>query len=106
MLALALALSLHASPALSIERAVSSVFASDAEATNFSAHVGFSLALPLAGYAVDGRRGMYVAGGAWLAYSLVNEFALHGPEDSRERNLDLISRILPCAAVMLISLFR
>ena len=106
MLALALALSLHASPALSVERAVSSVFANDAEATNASAHAAWSIALPLAGYAVDGRRGLYIAGGAWLAYSLVNEFALHGPEDSRERNLDLLSRILPCAAILLFDIVR
>jgi hypothetical protein len=82
-----------------------SVFQSDAEATNFTAHVGWSLAVPLAGKAIDGKRGMLIAGGSWIAFSLVNEFVLHGPEDARERRLNLLSRLLPCAGVMLAGAF-
>jgi hypothetical protein len=94
---------LHPAPsrAFSIERSVDSVFSSDAEATNFGAHVGWSLALPFTGYAVADRRGLYAAGGAWLTYSLLNEFVMHGPESAHERELDLMSRLVPCAAVMI-----
>jgi hypothetical protein len=106
MLSLAAALVLHLSPALSIERAASGIFQSDREATNFSAHVGWSLAIPLAGRAIDGRRGEWIAGGTWLAYSLVNEIALHGPEDARERRLNLVSRLVPCAVLLFIDLWR
>lgn len=82
------------------------LFHSPQEAANFSAHVGWSLALPLAGHAVAGKEGALVVGGTWLGFSLVNEFALHGHESARERNLNLISRIVPCAAIMLWELFR
>ena len=70
------------------------------EASNFGAHTGWALAIPLAGHAVDGKRGAFIAGGSWMAFTLVNEFALHGPESARERNLNLISRLLPTLAVL------
>ena len=82
------------------------LFRGSQEAANFSAHAGWSLALPLAGHAIDGKRGTLVVGGGWLAFTLVNEFALHGPESSRERNQNLLSRLVPCAIVMLIDLLR
>jgi hypothetical protein len=99
---LALTLVLHGPSRASIspEHIASAIFASDREATNFSAHVAWSITLPLAGYAADGNHGLYIAGGAWLAYSLVNEYAMHGPEGARERRLDLLSRLVPCAAVI------
>jgi hypothetical protein len=103
---LALTLVLHPSQRESIEKWASGAFANQQEATNFSAHVGWSLALPLAGYAVADRKGLYVAGGAWLAYSLVNEFAMHGPENAHARRLDPISRLVPCTAVMLWTVVR
>lgn len=99
---LLLALALSLSP----ERAATGLFRSDAEAVNFSAHVGWSLALPLAGHAIDGKRGALLAGGGWLAYSLINEFALHGPEGARERNQNLLSRLVPCAVVIFFEALR
>jgi hypothetical protein len=80
---------------------VNHIFRSDAEATNFGAHVGWSLLLPLTGYVAADPPGIYAAGGAWLTYSLVNESAMHGPEGGRERTLDLVSRLVPCGAVMI-----
>ena len=71
------------------------------EAANFSAHAGWSLAIPLAGHALDGKRGALIAGGTWIAFTLVNEAFLHGPESARERNLNLASRLIPTALVML-----
>lgn len=76
------------------------LFQSPQEASNFAAHAGWSFAIPLAGHAIDGKRGALIAGGSWMAFTLVNEFALHGPESARERNLNLLSRLVPCAVVM------
>ena len=104
LMPLLLALALHlAQPALAFTpwRAWDSAFRNDREATNFSAHVGWSLAIPLAGHAIGGKRGALIAGGAWMAATLVNELALHGPTPPRERNQDLLSALLPCALVML-----
>lgn len=94
----------HAS--FSPERGAAGLFDGQQEATNFSAHVAWSLALPLAGSAVADKRGAFIAGGAWLTYSLVNEFVFHGPEDARERRLNLVSRLVPCAIVMLVTALR
>ena|SRR2546428_9434548 len=112
MFALLAALSLQLSPApprspaLSIEANLTGIFASDGEAVNFSAHAAWSVAAPLAGQALFGRPGLWSAGGTWVVYSLVNEFALHGPESERERNLNLISRLTPCAVILLIDVLR
>lgn len=110
-LLLATGLQLHLAQPLpsrdfSIERSVNHLFRSDAEATNFGAHVGWSLLLPVGGYVAADRPGLYVAGSAWLTYSIVNEFAMHGPEGSRERALDLVSRLVPCATVMIWTALR
>lgn len=107
MLALALTLALLAQPCAGMGAADRfadcTLFQSPQEAANFSAHAAWSLAFPLAGHALDGKRGAMISGGTWMAYSLVNEVALHGPESERERNLNLLSRLVPCAVVMLIA---
>lgn len=82
------------------------LFRNSQEAANFSAHAAWSMAIPLSGHLAAGKRGAWIAGGAWIGFTLVNEFALHGAEDARERNLNLLSRIVPCAIVMAISLWR
>src|SRR2546423_3702017 len=92
------------SPALSLEANLTGIFASDGEAVNFSAHAAWSVAAPLAGQALFGRPGLWGAGGTWIAYSLLNEFALHGPESERERTLNLVSRLAPCAVILFIDL--
>ena len=58
------------------------------------------------GQALFGRAGLWSFGGTWMAYSLVNEFAMHGPEGERERNLNLVSRLGLCAVILLIDLLR
>ena len=104
------ALSLQLAPAPvrppALEAGLTSLFASDGEAVNFSAHAAWSIAAPLTGQALFGRAGLWSFGGTWMAYSLVNEFALHGPEGDRERNLNLVSRLGPCAVILLIDLLR
>src|SRR5436853_7269417 len=94
------------SPALSLEANLTGIFASDAEAVNFSAHAAWSVAAPLAGQALFGRAGLWSFGASWMTYSLVNEFALHGPEGERERNLNLVSRPGPSAVTLLLDLLR
>src|SRR5256885_5601194 len=112
MFALLAALSLQLSPApprspaLSIEANLTGMFASDGEAVNFSAHAAWSVAAPLAGQALFGRPGLWSAGGTLIPYSLLNEFALHGPESERERNLNLVSRLPPCGAILFIDPVR
>ena len=102
MLALALALSVCGTGMGPLDRFTDcTLFQSPQEAANFGAHAGWSLALPLLGKEIGGKRGLYIVGGSWLAFSLINEFALHGAESSRERNLNLVSRLAPCALVML-----
>jgi hypothetical protein len=111
VIALLAALSLQLAPAPArspaFEQSITEVFfASDGEAVNFSAHAAWSVAAPLTGQALFGRKGLWGFGGTWIAYSLVNEFALHGPESDRERNLNLISRLTPCAVILLVDLLR
>lgn len=74
--------------------------------TNASAHLGWSLALPLAGRLVAGRKGMWIAGLSWLGYSLANEVFYHAPSNPgahypAEVRTDLMTRMVPCAAVLL-----
>jgi len=88
----------------SLERWLVSMFQSDAEATNFSAHVAWSLLVPLIGYAIGGRKHGLQLGAIWIAYSLFNELLLHGPTDVREFALNLISRLVPSAVVMTVLL--
>jgi hypothetical protein len=81
------------------------VFDSDAALTNASAHVAWSLALPLAGKAVGGRKGMWIAGTTWMAWTIVNESFFHAPPRPgrsypAEVRADLLTRLVPCAMVL------
>lgn len=67
--------------------------------TNASAHVGWSLALPLLGYAMAGRTGLLCAAGAWWVLTLVSEICFHGGSPSEVRT-DLLTRLVPCAVVV------
>jgi hypothetical protein len=105
MVGLLAGLILQLSPAstASPEVLLTRLFASDAEATNFSAHMAWGGGIPAVCYAFshDGvrKRNAAICGGAWAAYSLVNEFALHQPEGGRERALNLSSRLGSAALV-------
>jgi hypothetical protein len=97
---LAAALNLVPLPAPSPEAWITAqFFRSDSEATNFSAHVGWGMAIPAAGYGLGGKKGLLLASGIWTGYSLVNEFKWHAPESARERNLNLVSRLGSMALV-------
>jgi len=87
------------------------IFESDATLTNASAHIGWSLALPLAGRIIGGRKGMWATGLSWIAWSLANETFFHaprspGPGYPSEVRADLLTRIVPCAALLSWDLFH
>ena len=76
---------------------------------NALAHTGFALAIPLAGNACYGRQGLWITGLGWIGYSLVNELMFHAPDNPgdgypSEFRTDLITRILPTAAVLTLDL--
>jgi hypothetical protein len=109
--ALGAALSLQLAPsarpaALSIEASLTGVFQSDGEAVNFSAHAAWSVAVPLSGQAMFGRAGLWTFGSTWMAYTLLNEFTMHGPESAHERTLNLVSRLAPCGVILLFDVLR
>ena len=77
--------------------------------TNASAHVGWALAMPLAGSYAGGRKGLWIAGGSWLAYSAVDVYVGHPigrHHDMAERRTDLLTRLLPTLAVLAVDLLR
>jgi len=79
--------------------------------TNAAAHVGFSLAIPLLGERLWGRKGLWVTGLSWMALSLAQESLFHapanpGPGYPAEVRSDLITRLLPCATILLFDALR
>ena len=74
----------------------------DAAWTNASAHAAWAVAIPLVAYQIDGRRGMLIASGTWIAWTLLNEFAFHGKTGGSELRTDLASRIGPTLLVNVI----
>src|SRR3990172_6820556 len=75
--------------------------------TNAAAHVGFSLAIPLLGEHFWGRKGLWISGLSWMALTLVQESMFHappnpGPGYAAEVRSDLITRLVPCATLLLI----
>jgi hypothetical protein len=75
--------------------------------TNAAAHVGFSLAIPLLGEHIWGRKGLWISGLSWMAFTLVHESMFHappnaGPGYAAEVRSDLITRLVPCATLLVI----
>lgn len=72
----------------------------DRARTNASAHIAWALAVPAVGHAVGGRKGMRIAGAAWIVGSVLQEAFWHAPPVPdpgypSEVRSDLISRIVP-----------
>ncbi|MFL5272696.1 MAG: hypothetical protein ACJ79E_11610 [Anaeromyxobacteraceae bacterium] len=81
------------------------IFDSDAALTNASAHVGWALALPLAGKAIGGRKGLWIAGLSWMTATLAQEALFHapanpGPGYPAEVRADLLTRLVPTMALL------
>jgi hypothetical protein len=87
------------------------IFDDDAALTNASAHVAWSLAVPLLGERLGGRKGLWVSGLSWIALSLAQEALFHAPPNPgagypSEVRADLITRIVPCASLLVWDLVR
>ncbi len=79
--------------------------------TNASAHIAWSLAIPLAGERIGGRKGLWIAGVSWIVLSIVQESLFHapvnpGPGYAAEFRTDIITRVVPCAGVLVWDLMR
>lgn len=79
--------------------------------TNAAAHVGFSIALPLLGEHFWGRKGLWATGLSWMALSLVQESLFHAPANAgpgypAEVRADLITRLVPCATLLIVDAIR
>jgi len=78
----------------------------DAAQTNALAHVWFGAMCPLAGYYAGGSRGLRIAAASCAALVLVRETFFHGQTPGPEVRTDLLSGLLPIAAVLLVDLLR
>ncbi len=79
--------------------------------TNAAAHVGFSLAVPLVGEHFWGRKGLWATGLSWMALTVIQESLFHappnaGPGYAAEVRSDLLTRLLPCATLLLFDALR
>ncbi len=74
-------------------------------AVNASAHVAWSLAIPLLGEKLGGSKGKWIAGLSWIGLTLIQEVFFHtpvnpGPEYASEVRTDLITKIVPTILVL------
>jgi hypothetical protein len=78
---------------------------------NASLHVLWGLAAGTVGYVIDGKKGLRWACGSWMAGSLVEETFFHAPPGPTppgypaEVRTDLLTRLAPCTAFILIEQF-
>jgi hypothetical protein len=81
------------------------IFDDDRALTNASAHVGWALAVPLAGKAIAGRRGLWIAGLSWVTVTVAQEALFHAPANPNpgypsEVRADLLTRLVPTLALL------
>lgn len=85
--------------------------------SDFAAHIGFSIAIPLFGYYVGGSLGLFIASILWIAESLIWKFIVrnhfkrlwNGLDDYNTKyNLvvNLCSRIVIPAILMIVELVK
>jgi len=83
----------------------------------FSAHLGWSFAVPAAAGWLFGHVGVYAGATGWLLYSVVKELIEDGhgyrlvtgnetPEEERDLFTDLFSRCLPAAILLAVEALR
>jgi hypothetical protein len=68
--------------------------------TNAVAHVWFGSMCPLAGYYVDGRRGLRIAAASCAGLVLLRETFFHGRTPGPEVRTDLVTGLLPPVALL------
>jgi len=83
----------------------------DRALTNAAAHTGFSVAIPLFGEHFWGRKGLWIAGLSWMALSATQESLFHAPPNPgrgypAEVRADLLTRLVPCATLLLFDALR
>lgn len=83
----------------------------DMAVSNASAHMFASIAIPLLGEKIAGRRGLWISGLSWVGYTLLEESMYHCPGScpvsgayNSELRTDLISRLLPTLAILTVDL--
>jgi hypothetical protein len=70
----------------------------------FASHIGWGFAVPLLGYWIARRRGLFVASAIWAAQTLFREF-VEEPLDATTVS-DLVSRLVPLMIVVAFELLR
>ena len=79
--------------------------------TNASAHVAWSLAVPLVSQHFGGRKGLWIGGLSWIAATVLQESLFHapprpGPGYASEVRSDLLTRIVPTALLLVLDATR
>ena len=79
--------------------------------TNASAHVAWSLAVPLVSQQLGGRKGLWIGGLSWIAATMLQESLFHapprpGPGYASEVRSDLLTRIVPTALLLVLDATR
>lgn len=81
---------------------VLNVFQGDQQAdVNASAHIAWAIALPLAGEAIAGRKGLAWATGGWITFTLVSQIFFH-PSAGPETRTRLVTMLVPATTVFLL----
>jgi hypothetical protein len=70
----------------------------------FLSHLGWSLAIPLLGYWVGGRRWLRISAAAWIVYAFYREL-IEEPLEATTIS-DLVSRILPVVLILALDWVR
>lgn len=77
----------------------------DQAVTNALCHIGWSVAIPLIGEKLGGKKGKFIAGLSWIALTLAQESFFHAPKQyssnyPSEVRTDLVTRIVPTLLVL------
>jgi hypothetical protein len=69
-------------------------------------HAGWSLAVPLAGEKIAGRKGLWVAGLTWLALATVEQTMFQPRATPAEHRSDVLTKLVPCMTLLAIDAIR
>jgi hypothetical protein len=69
-------------------------------------HAGWSLAVPLVGEKIGGRKGLWVAGLTWLAASVVEQTMFQPHASPAEHRSDMLTKVVPCLTLLAVDYFQ
>jgi hypothetical protein len=69
-------------------------------------HAGWSLAVPLVGEKIGGRKGLWVAGLTWLTLATVEQTMFQPRATPAEHRSDVLTKLVPCMTVLAIDAMR